>query len=192
MNHRRSSKYGPHRDKRKAMRQGLIASQSQLLADMTKRLEQQEASHRQKLHKAMIQHDNKTRQLEKEHRRQLQETGADDLRGRIRRLEKDNASLRMQNEQLEASLSKSLTVEAELKHERERADKAEASRESDLQAHRKLRNKLYDQVYTLFKTLNEVAPAHATIWEWGEKQQEKQLDEAIGRGASAGSGSSRP
>ena len=45
MNHRRSSRHGPHRQKRNAKRQGLIAEQSQLLASMAKRLDQQEVEY---------------------------------------------------------------------------------------------------------------------------------------------------
>ena len=42
MNHRRSSRHGPHRQKRKAKRQGLIAEQTRLLASMSKRLDKHE------------------------------------------------------------------------------------------------------------------------------------------------------
>ncbi|CAE7887512.1 unnamed protein product [Symbiodinium microadriaticum] len=172
---------------------GLIAEQSQLLASMAKRLDQQEveydktfskkemaaeAIHRQKLHKMMVQKDKEIQQLKEEHRRQLQETGVDDLRRQVRRLERDNASLRKENERLEASLSKSSTLESELKHERERADKAEANRESDRLAHFNLRNTLHGRIESLLKNLKEVALWKAEQWLRDVDREERQLDEA--------------
>ena len=139
----------------------------------------------------MVQKDKEIQQLKEEHRRQLQETGVDDLRRQVRRLERDNASLRKENERLEASLSKSSTLESELKHERERADKAEANRESDSLAHFNLRNTLHGRIESLLKNLKEVALWKAEQWQRDVDREERQLDEAAARGT-ASAGSSRP
>ena len=114
----------------------------------------------------------------------------------LRSFQKDNDSLRKENDRLEAKLSDALTLqqthESEMKHARERADKAEADRESERQAHFKVRNKLYDQVASLLQIVKEEAPTRAVSWQWSVSQQEKKLDDAIGRGAASASARSRP
>ena len=144
----------------------------------------------------MDKRDREIQQLKEEHRRQLQLTGVDDLKQQVRSLQKDNDSLRKENDRLEAKLSDALTLqqthESEMKHARERADKAEADRESERQAHFKVRNKLYDQVASLLQIVKEEAPTRAVSWQWSVSQQEKKLDEAVGRGAASASARSRP